>query len=83
MNEKLKEIANYYGIDIQTLKLIEELSELIRALCRQDYDNIIEELADVEIMLEQVKYLGNYNTEEVKYYKIDRQLKRMKAENNR
>lgn len=83
MNEKLKEIADYYGINVQTLKLIEELSELIRALCRQDYDNIIEELADVEIMLEQVKYLGNYNTEEAKYYKIERQLKRMKAGKNR
>ena len=83
MNEKLKGIADYYGIDVQTRNLIEELSELIRALCRQDYDNIVEELADVEIMLEQVKYLGNYNTEEAKHYKIERQLKRMKAGKNR
>lgn len=83
MNEKLKEIADYYGKDIQTINLIEELAELIRALCRQDHDNIVEELADVEIMLEQVKYLGNYNTEEAKYYKIERQLKRMKAGKNR
>ena len=43
------------------MKAIEELGELIRAIARaDDPDNIAEEMADVEIMLEQLKIiLGN------------------------
>lgn len=54
-----------YGINTQYMKTIEELGELIRALARfsvskddfalDDFDNLIEEIADVEIMIEQIK----------------------------
>ena len=43
--------------------------------------NLISELADVEIMIEQIKYLGKIeqkDIDEVKEYKIARQLWRIK-----
>ena len=57
MNEKQKELAEYiFYIGKLTLedrkdKLIEELSEFIRALIKNDKENIIEEIADVQILL--------------------------------
>lgn len=45
--------------------------------------NIKEEIADVEVMIEQIKYLLNINPndiEEIKKYKVDRQLERIKRE---
>ena len=45
--------------------------------------NIVEEIADVEIMLNEIKYLLNINpeaVEQIKVKKIDRQLKRMEKE---
>lgn len=52
----------HYGSDLQQLKAIEELSELIRALARaDDADNIAEEMADVRIMLDQLEIIfGNH-----------------------
>lgn len=44
------------------------------------YDNLIEEIADVEIMLEQVKYLLQIpkdDIEAIKLYKINRTKERM------
>lgn len=54
-----------WGVDAQVDQLIEELAELIVAVnharrsgyVAQDYDHVIEELADVEIMLEQMRYV--------------------------
>lgn len=75
-------IANNYGKEHQTKKLIEELSELIRAIVRNDVENIIEELADVEIMIYQVKTLMNLENEVKQKIneKIDRQSRRMRDE---
>lgn len=45
--------------------------------------NIVEEVADTEIMLEQIKYLLNVNpaaVEEIKKNKVNRQLERIKKE---
>ena len=47
--------------------------------------NIVEEIADVEIMLEQIKVLLNLNNDAIKAIKIkkiDRQLERIKRECN-
>lgn len=60
MDDRLKTIADYYGLDSQLNILQEELSELIQAVSkyrRGDQSHILEEIADVEIMLDQVKYL--------------------------
>lgn len=50
-----------YGVDAQTDMMIEEMSELTKALCKyrrtkdnKTLDNIIEEMADVQIMLDQM-----------------------------
>jgi len=75
---KIKQLANHYGKQAQTLKCIEEKAELTQALCKNT--NIAEEIADVEIMLEQIKYLYFIDDEEVekiKEYKINRQIDRI------
>lgn len=55
-----------YGDDNQILKCIEEMSELTKELCkcltggRQfEEDDICEEIADVEIMIEQMRFIFN------------------------
>lgn len=71
--QKIKYIADYYGYEPQSRQLIEELSELIQAVCKHnrafegkqlsessecpEKDAITEEIADVEIMILQVEYL--------------------------
>ena len=66
MNEKQKELAEYIlyigklTLEDRKDKLIEEFSELIRALIKNDKENIIEEIADVQILLyEYVKKAEN------------------------
>lgn len=79
--EQIKIIADCYGYVRQREKLIEELAELIRALARRDPANMVEEIADVEIMIAQIKYLQKCETqvEEAKRFKIDRQLDRLRV----
>lgn len=81
INEDLKYIADHYGLEGQTKKCKEELGELIEAIDSSDERAIIEEVADVEIMLSQIKYLRDIPDEQVdviKKYKIQRQLRRIK-----
>lgn len=91
MDDRLKTIADHYGLDSQLNILQEELSELIQAVSkfrRGDPSHIIEEIADVYIMLEQVIFLlDKTTTVNVDYYlslwiekKIRRQLKRIQEE---
>lgn len=67
MQKNIERIAEHFGTKTQLAKCQEELSELIIAIsklntCKAE-DNvmvgIIEEIADVEIMVEQIKYLLN------------------------
>ena len=44
----------HYSFDAQREKLVEECEELIEAAQGEDYDNFIEELADVSIMILQM-----------------------------
>lgn len=83
MEEKLKEILNHYGEEAQANQLVQELGELIVAITKGDIENAMEEVADVEIMLEQFKNFEAINRdkiEKIKEYKIDRQLKRIERE---
>lgn len=77
--ELLKRAVNHFGGEMQIIIMMEEMAELIQALSKRlrgDDSNINEEMADVEIMLSQMKlYLGN--TEEVKTIKEEK-LKRLK-----
>lgn len=56
-----EEAVNVFGKNHQKQKLIEELAELLAALTneKQDENSICEELADVQIMLTQAKYIFN------------------------
>lgn len=79
-NKDLKYIADHYGLEHQLEKCKEELGELIEAIDSLDGRAIIEEVADVEIMLSQIKYLRDIPDEQVdviKKYKIQRQLQRI------
>lgn len=79
INEDLKHIADHYGLEHQLGKCKEELSELIKAIDSLDERAIVEEVADVEIMTEQLKYLMRTepSVEIYKDYKIARQLRRI------
>ena len=52
----------HYGADVQTTVLVEEMAELQKEICkywrgRPNYDHIAEEMADLSIMLDQMKLL--------------------------
>ena len=52
----------HYGPELQTSVLVEEMAELQKEICkywrgRANYDHIAEEIADVSIMLDQMKLL--------------------------
>lgn len=82
INEDLKYIADHYGLEHQLGKCKEELGELIKAIDSTNDEAIIEEIADVEIMTEQLKYLMRTepSVEIYKDYKIARQLRRITGE---
>lgn len=88
MDEGLKRIADHYGLKNQLRQLAEECSELAVAsshCARREaiLGDLIEEIADVEIMMEQIKYLCDIrqkDIDEVKNRKIERQLERIKEE---
>ena len=90
MKEAIKSIADHFGYESQSRQLIEEMAELTQAinhLWRDDNDLIrrnavYEELADVEIMIEQIKHLLSCHeeVEAFKSYKVRRQLDRIEGE---
>lgn len=75
-------IFMHYGEEAQKRKLQEECAELIRAIARDDEKNMLEEMADVELLIEQFKAdLKYFDTiEDIKSAKIERTLKRIEAE---
>lgn len=78
---KAQVIADYYDLENQTVKAMEEMAELIQALSKKNRKNILEEMADVCVMLEQIMYfydIGKAELETVMDIKMDRQLHRMK-----
>lgn len=85
--ENCKTIANYYGKNSQILIAIEEMSELTKELCKYKRNferrkEIIEELADCQIMLEQLTELfGVENAvSNMIDYKLERQIRRIEQE---
>lgn len=77
-----KKAIQHYGSLLQTTVAIEELAELQKELCKilrnpshiTNYANLAEELADVTIMLEQIREIYNVNAEVCAYmdYKVAR-----------
>jgi NTP pyrophosphatase (non-canonical NTP hydrolase) len=79
-------IARRYGTDEQSRQTIEEMGELIVALNKvhrhysnENIANVIEELADVSLMVDQMIYLYDCENEvkNIKRQKVKRQLERM------
>ena len=86
---RIKTIADHYGIENQMRQLAEECSELAVEASHSarigTTVKIIEEIADVEIMMEQVIYLSGIDRKDIEdciNFKLDRQMKRIKEENN-
>lgn len=76
-----------YGRVNQVIKTVEELSELSQALCKiltskftddnsEIFENIFEEMADVEIMLEQCKMIFYKSEDKINDYK-KKKIKRL------
>ena len=86
-DERIKTIADHYGIEKQLHQLAEECSELAVEASHSARKGvtvkIIEEMADVLLMMEQVIYLANIAIDDINeciQFKIDRQLERIKEE---
>ena len=83
-----EQLIEKFGAENQILKCVEELNELGQALCKvQSKDEnkavaikgVIEEIADVEIMLEQIKLILGIEESDVKKmksYKLHRTVRR-------
>lgn len=88
-NSKMLFIIDTYGIKSQEDIAIEEMSELQKAILKhrrkeseKTREEIIDEIADVEIMIEQLKIIYSCR-KEVKNridFKLDRQIKRILEE---
>lgn len=96
--QKIQYIADHYGYEPQSRQLIEEMAELTVAINKawrktfdtvdkipnmDDEERIEEEIADVEIMLSQIKYLLGVRDGELYQIiksKLDRQIERIKNE---
>ena len=96
MNEQLQKIAQHYGAEHQLPILQEECAELIQAVSKllrawKDGDegmkdallvHITEEIADVEIMLEETIYLTGISRDDIsamERFKIAREIGNIKA----
>lgn len=77
----LKRAIETYGKDMQLNVAIEELSELIKEICKNkrgadNRDNIIEEIADCYIMLAQLEIIFNIDSTET-YAEFNKKMKRL------
>lgn len=96
-DDKIMKIADHYGMESQIDILQEECAELVQAVSKykRGGDNpiskILEEMADVSIMIEQILYLLNQQTDIIgvsaydAYFdffdkKLDRQIQRIEQE---
>lgn len=95
---KCHKIADHYGEEHQMLKAVEEMAELTQAIMKYldnpaEWNALIEELADVLIMTEQLDYLTQkwvaplecVQLSDVGHrisIKLNRQLERMESEND-
>lgn len=80
--EIMKSAISCFGADAQENQAIEECAELIQAIShkhRGRENNISEEIADVEIMLEQLKLINDCadEVEEIRKSKMERLFDRV------
>lgn len=60
--------AEHYGLQLQMNHFTEELAELIQAVAECDPKHVAEEIADVEIMVEEMEYLLTLDRDVIKRY---------------
>lgn len=85
----LDDIISHYGERHQIIQSIQELNELSTALTRNlltfhNRENIIEEIADVLVMIDQLKSIFGITTMElndIKFQKVARQRSRISEDN--
>lgn len=77
-----------YGAPAQMDMAVEEMAELTKALCKVKrvscaaeakavLENVVEEMADVQIMLDQLRIILGRSTAEAEEYKLERLKKRL------
>lgn len=82
-DEFIQDIFNTYGVSLQIDKAVEECAELIHALSKfkhgcGKYSDVIDELADMKIMLKQMTLLfGKEEIDKRMDYKVARLKKRL------
>ena len=74
VKEVLKKAIETYGKENQSMMLFEEMAELQKEVCKSlrgnnNHDEIVEEIADVLIMIEQLKIMHD-----VKYRELNEML---------
>jgi NTP pyrophosphatase (non-canonical NTP hydrolase) len=85
MDKDLRNIAEHYGLRKQMRQTVEEMAELTQVICNAERydldtvrDHLVEEVADVSIMIEQLEYLlGDSRITQIKAEKIERQKRRI------
>lgn len=89
MDNQIKEIAEHYGYESQIDQMCEECGEFIvaRSKVRRNvpgsWENLIEEVADISVMVDQMKLIiGEDKINSVRADKIRRQIERIRKENN-
>ena len=88
LNEFLKKVIDHYTPAHQLDIAIEEMSELTKEICKykrgfDNRENVIEEMADVYIMLRQLRLIFNVTDKELhnaEVVKINRLKERIKEE---
>lgn len=87
--DAIQKITQAYSFEQQREILVEECAELIQAAQKMKrsttdlsaYNNFVEELADVSIMIDQMlAYIGTEPVETVRTAKLQRQLMRIEKE---
>lgn len=85
MDKDLRNIAEHYGLRKQMRQTVEEMAELTQVICKAERydldtvrDHLVEEVADVSIMIDQLEYLlGDSRIAQIKAEKIERQKRRI------
>lgn len=89
IKENLEKIIRYYGKEPQMIVAIEELAELQKEITkrlrptRMTVFGLVEEIADVEVMINQLKLIFGISEAEIareRDYKINRTLERIEKE---
>lgn len=90
VTDTYKQAIETYGVRMQKLMAIEEMSELTKEICKDfrgllDREHLIEEMADVLIMLDQMLLLYKISGEEVglmRIKKVERLKERLEKQND-